>query len=97
MLRVDGNSCSLYLRDCSCCSCFLHCCWFVVVGSLVVLVGGWWPLLSYLRAGSGFCSFFLVVQASVRFSNLLLVVGLWSMASVRSTKGRAVVVDPVSG
>ena len=51
---------------------------------------------SYLRAGCGYCSFFLVVQASVRFPNLPLVVSFWSATSFRSAKGRAVVVDPIS-
>ncbi|RHN80972.1 hypothetical protein MtrunA17_Chr1g0194011 [Medicago truncatula] len=49
------------------------------------------------RASFGYCSFFMVVQASVRFPNLPFVVGLWSVAFLRSAKGRAVVVDPVSG
>jgi len=34
MIRVDGSSYSLYLRDWGC-----YCWWFVVVGSRVVLVG----------------------------------------------------------
>lgn len=85
MLRVNGSSRLLYLHDCS------------LDGSLVVLVGDWSPLLSYFRAGFGYCSFFLVVQAFVRFPNLPLVVGFWSAVSFRSAKGCAVVVDPVSG
>lgn len=96
MLCVDSSSCSLYLHDCSYCSCFSHCWWFVVAGSRVVLVGGWSPLSCYLRASFGYCTFFLVVQASMRFPNLPLVVGLWSATSFRSVKGRIVVVDPVS-
>jgi len=71
MLRVDGSSCLLYLRDCSCCSCFWHCWWFVVAGSLVVLVGGWLSLSSYLVLV--FWLLFLLssrVQASMRFPNL---------------------------
>ena len=42
------GSCSLYLRDCSYCSCFSDCWGFVVAGSLVVLMGGWSPLSRYL-------------------------------------------------
>jgi len=53
--------------------------------------------LCLFRAGFGYCSFFLVVQASVRVPNLPLVVSLWSAASLRSVKGRVVVVDLVSG
>jgi len=53
--------------------------------------------LCLFRVGFGYCSFFLVVQASMRVPNLPLVIGLWSTASLRSVKGRAVVVDPVSG
>jgi len=45
----------------------------------------------------GYCSFFLVVQTSVRFPNLSLVVDFWSAASFRYAKGCLVVVDLVSG
>lgn len=41
--------------------------------------------------------FFLDVEASVRSPNVPLIADLWSAASFRSVKGRAVVVDPVSG
>jgi hypothetical protein len=53
--------------------------------------------LCLFRPSFVYCSFFLVAQAYVRFPNLPLVVDLWSAASLRSTKGRVVVVDPVSG
>jgi len=48
-------------------------------------------------AGFWFCSFFQVVQASVRFINLPLVVGVELAMFSRSVKGRAVVVDPIPG
>jgi len=75
---------------------------FVAVGGLFVLFGSFFVScflrgkgLVPFRAGFWFCSFCLVVQASVRFPNLPLVVGLWSAVSLRYAKGR-VVVDPVS-
>lgn len=68
-----------------------------MAGSLVVLMGAGGCCRVYLCAGSGSCSFFLVVQASARFPNLPLVVGLWPTTSLRSAKGRAVVVVPVHG
>jgi len=51
--------------------------------------------VGYLRAGFGYCSFLLVVQASVRFPNFPIVIGFWATTVFRSTKTRAVVVDPV--
>jgi len=72
------------------------------VGGLLWLDGWWcwWGMVAVVELPfcwcCGNCSFFLVVQASVRFPNLPLV-GFWSVASFSSEKGRAVVVDPVFG
>lgn len=66
MLRVDGNNCSLYLRDYRC---------FCSVGGLLWLGHWWcwWGAGRRCRVTLCWCfvyfSFSLVVQASVRFPN----------------------------
>ena len=67
----------------------------VWVGWFGSLPGGGWQFPRWWVVGS--CSFFLVVQASARFPNLPLIVGLSSATSFRYVKGRAVVVGPLSG
>jgi len=64
---------------------FLFPCFFR--GEGLVSFPRWFWLLFFLSGRPSF----------VRFPNLPLVVGLWSATSLRSAKGRAVVVYPVFG